>query len=305
MLGLVRDDARALHPDAATRQRAARSSGMTTSWHLHWDRVADGRTNMAKDALLLQRAAAEGQAALRLYGWDRLTLSVGRAQKVERQIDLAACAARGIPVVRRETGGRAVLHGSDITYSIAAPLDDPRFSGGILGIYREISRAFLHFFEGLELGPQAKAYAGRERAETVSPVCFVTPSAFEILLRGRKIVGSAQRQVPRAFLQHGSIPLEPQQRVLSEIFLDAPAGRITEQMTDLRSEGCYPRWGLEELRQHLVEAFGAVFGIAFAPAPWSPADDAAVARHAAAFPWIEPAATGGAAADVRSGVNRS
>ncbi|HEX7928077.1 MAG TPA: lipoate--protein ligase family protein, partial [bacterium] len=82
-------------------------------WQLHDDGLADGRTNMAKDAVLLRRAAEHGIASLRLYGWERLTLSVGRAQKVERQVNLDACAALGIPVVRRETGGRAVLHGSD------------------------------------------------------------------------------------------------------------------------------------------------------------------------------------------------
>jgi lipoate-protein ligase A len=258
----------------------------TLSWQVHWDGPADGRHNMAKDALLLHRAATEGTAALRLYTWDRLTLSVGRAQKVERQVDLSGCAARGIPVVRRETGGRAVLHGSDLTYSIAAPLGGPRFAGGILGIYREISEAFLHFFAGLGLGPECKAYAGRERAESASPVCFVTPSAFEILLRGRKVVGSAQRQVPRAFLQHGSIPLEPQQRLLSEIFHSAAESQIAAQMTDLRGEGCYPRYSVEELRRRLVDSFGAVFGVAFAPAPWSPADEAAVAERTAQFPWL-------------------
>src|SRR5262245_41098579 len=179
------------------------------TWQLHDDGPAEGRANMAKDAVLLRRAAA-GIASLRLYGWDRLTLSVGRTQKVERQVNLDACAALDIPVVRRETGGRAVLHGSDLTYSIAAPLDGTQFQGGILGIYRHISQVFLRFFEGLGLGPQAKAYTGRERLETASPVCFVTPSAFEILLGGKKIVGSAQRQASGAFLQHGSIPLEPQ-----------------------------------------------------------------------------------------------
>jgi lipoate-protein ligase A len=265
----------------------------TKSWQLHWDGASDGRYNMAKDALLLQRAASQGTTSLRLYGWERLTLSVGRAQKVERQIDLGACAARGIPVVRRETGGRAVLHGSDITYAIAAPLGDPRFAGGILGIYREISQAFLRFFEGLGLGPQAKAYGARERAETASPVCFVTPSAFEILLGGKKIVGSAQRQVPRAFLQHGSIPLEPQLDTLSRIFLDAEASQIATQMTDLRSAGCYPRHSVEDLRQRMVDAFTTVFGIAMEPAPWTEADEAQMVEHAAAFPWIETGATAG------------
>lgn len=270
-------------------------------WQVHRDGPADGRFNMAKDALLLRRAATEGVASLRLYAWDRLTLSVGRAQKVERQVDLEACAALGIPVVRRETGGRAVLHGSDITYAIAAPLNDAQFQGGILAIYREISRAFLHFFAGLGLGPQAKAYTGRERAETVSPVCFVTPSAFEILLGGRKIVGSAQRQIPGAFLQHGSIPLEPQQDLLARIFVAADAARIAEQMTDLRSAGALPALGVDELRTRLLQSFGAVFDIGLESADWTHADRQEAEARRADFPWLEAAGPSTPPSPPRSG----
>jgi len=257
------------------------------TWQVHRDGPAVGRFNMAKDALLLRRAATEGVAALRLYAWDRLTLSVGRAQKVERQVDLAACAALGIPVVRRETGGRAVLHGSDITYAIAAPLSDAQFQGGILAIYREISRAFLHFFEGLGLGPQTKAYTGRERAETVSPVCFVTPSAFEILLGGKKIVGSAQRQTRSAFLQHGSIPLTPQQDLLAQIFIGADGNRIAEQMTDLRTAGSVLT--VDDLRERLLQSFASVFDIGLESAKWTAGDQQEAEARMADFPWVEAA----------------
>jgi len=255
-------------------------------WQLHWDAPGDGRANMAKDAWLLRRAARDGTASLRLYGWERPTLSVGRAQKVERQVDLAACAALGLPVVRRATGGRAVLHGLDLTYAVAAPLAGGRFAGGILDIYREISRVFLRYFEDLGLGPHAQAYTGRERAQAASPVCFETHSAFEILLRGRKIVGSAQRLLPRAFLQHGSIPLSPQAELLARVFLDADAAAISAGMTDLATELGAEAPPLHELRARLVSAFEETFGIELTPAPWLAEDEAAVQELRAEFPWL-------------------
>lgn len=259
-----------------------------TAWRVHRDGPADGRYNMAKDALLLRRAAAAGTVSLRVYQWDRLTLSIGRAQKVEREVDLSACAALGIPVVRRETGGWAVLHGSDLTYSIAAPLDGPRFQGGILAIYRDISRAFLHFFTGLGLGPQTRAYTGRERLDAASPVCFATPSAFEILLGGKKIVGSAQRQIPGAFLQHGSIPLSPQERILARVFRDATPEDIVARMTDLGSAGVPV--DPADLGDRLIRAFAEVFEAELAPAPWSAEDDQEVEVWLKEFPWLHPGA---------------
>jgi lipoate-protein ligase A len=258
------------------------------TWDLHLDGAADGRYNMAKDGYLLRRACATGRPALRLYAWERPTLSVGRAQRVDAQIDLAACLARGIPVVRRATGGRAVLHGTDVTYSVAAPLDGTRFSGGIMDIYRELSGAFVRFFRQLGLEPEVKAYSRGERASQASAVCFSTPSAFEILLGQRKILGSAQRLQAGGFLQHGSLPLLPQADLLAGIFRDASARELSAQMTDLQSEGCWPGAGLAALHGGIVRAFAQAFGAELTPAPWGAGDAAAVDDLLAAYPWLAP-----------------
>ncbi|MFI5401197.1 MAG: biotin/lipoate A/B protein ligase family protein [SAR324 cluster bacterium] len=247
---------------------------------------------MAWDEYALHAAGRDGVPRLRLYTWDRLTVSVGRAQQVERQIDLAACGRLGIPIVRRITGGRAVLHGSDLTYSLAAPLAGPPGSAapfdaaaraGILGLYRELSRVFVRFFERLGLAPQVQAHTGRQRAESASPVCFATPSAFEILLGGRKIVGSAQRLLPGAFLQHGSIPLAPQEDILARVFLDGAGVDMARHMTDLTTAGTLREVTLGELRTLLAECFASVLGVELAPATWSEADRSAVRRLAAAY----------------------
>jgi lipoate-protein ligase A len=234
---------------------------------------------MAKDQVCLERAAREGRAALRLYQWERLVLSVGRAQQVQRQIDLDACRAAGVPLVRRATGGRAVLHGSDLTYAVAAPTALPGFGGGILSVYRSLSRVFVRFLRSLALEPQVQVYAGRERAALASAICFSTPSAFEILVGGRKLVGSAQRLVPGAFLQHGSLPLAPQAALLAGLFHGTTAEAVQAQMTDLDTLGAHlpePLPGPEGLRERLAAAFAAELGIVLEPAAWGEAEEAAV-----------------------------
>ncbi len=263
-------------------------------WDVQIEAGAGGARNMARDEYALRRAADAGRPSLRLYRWDRLTLSVGRAQQVQRQIDVAECARLRVPIVRRPTGGRAVLHGTDLTYALAAPLGWGPFQGGILEVYREISRAFVRFFTELGLHPHVQGFSLRERGQAASSVCFATPSAYEILLGGRKILGSAQRLVPRAFLQHGSLPLQPQQALLERIFLGSAAREIGEQMTDLETAAGAPVWGASELAQRIVAAFQAEFGIEAEPMAWNAQDEAAVLALEANYPDLATLAPGAA-----------
>ncbi|MCZ6532240.1 MAG: lipoate--protein ligase family protein [SAR324 cluster bacterium] len=238
-------------------------------WRFIEDAAAGGPENMARDELCLAHALETGRPTLRLYGWDRPVLSVGRNQKLERQIDLAACRDEGIPLLRRMTGGRGVLHGTDITYAVAAPTQGGRFSPGIMAIYGEISRVLVRFFQDLGRSPRVKTYSGGERGQMASAVCFATPSAFEILIDGKKVVGSAQRLHPRAFLQHGSIPLHPQQDILCRIFKGVTAGEIESQMTDLQSLGLLESHDREALLARLASAFEEELGVTLEHEPWS------------------------------------
>ncbi len=255
-------------------------------WLLYQDGPGSPSQNMAKDDYILAHAASRGVPVLRLYQWDRLTLSVGRGQKVSRSIDEAACDREGIPLVRRITGGRAVLHGSDLTYSVAAPTSLPFFQGGILTIYRNISQVFVSFFHRLGYDPQVKTYSGHERAVLSSPICFSTPSAFEIMIEGKKLVGSAQRLMPNAFLQHGSIPLSPQSALLARLFLNADEDEVSAQMTDLESLGLMGSHSLGELRGILVECFADVLEAEFDEVPWEPEDEAGVKALMNAYPFL-------------------
>lgn len=240
-------------------------------WDFHNDPPAQGAENMARDEFCLERAINLNRPQLRFYEWNTPTLSLGRAQKGERELNMPACEREGVPIVRRITGGQAVLHGVDLTYSVSAPLIPP-FKGGVMEIYQALSRVFVHFFKELGLNPQVKAYTGRQRVELASDICFSTPSAFEILLNGKKIVGSAQRLLPKGFLQHGSIPLVPQHQLLAKLFRGTTEDQVVSQMTDLQSEGIYPRVDGEALRLGLLDAFRAVLGGEFYPVQLARAD---------------------------------
>ena len=132
-------------------------------------------------------------------------MSLGRNQP-GGGIDFAACAARGYEVVRRPTGGRAILHTDELTYSIVASPDHPLMAGLVLDAYLRISHGLV---AGLcRLGIAAEEAPGTNRAgPDVSAACFEVPSAYEIVAGGRKILGSAQARRAKSVLQHGSLPL--------------------------------------------------------------------------------------------------
>lgn len=179
-------------------------------WRLIIDRPARGALNMAVDEVLLE-SVATGQAppTIRFYGWKPACLSLGYFQSFA-VVDVEGCQELGIDVVRRPTGGRAILHDRELTYSIALAASVLGHDRGILPSYHRISRALQ---AGLaQLGVET-TMAPESAAPTMpehGPICFDRPSAHEILLHGRKLVGSAQVRRTDALLQHGSILIEPQ-----------------------------------------------------------------------------------------------
>jgi lipoate-protein ligase A len=176
------------------------------TWRLIVDGEADGATNMAIDEAILY-ALLRGQSlpTLRFYGWSPPCLSLGRNQPLS-DVDEAACRRSGVDVVRRPSGGRAILHTDELTYSIALLQSDPRTEGGVLEGYRRLSRGLLAGLRDLDVA--AVQVTGRHREEgTASAICFERPSDYEITVAGRKLVGSAQWRARGGVLQHGSLPL--------------------------------------------------------------------------------------------------
>jgi len=170
---------------------------------------------MALDEALLEEFLAAQQRGetpppiLRFFGWQPACLSLGYAQKVEREVDLAGCERLGIDWVRRPTGGRAILHEtSELTYSLVAATDDPLLQGGILESYRKISEALLAGLQRLGVGAEAAGDEQRKVSRNpATAACFDAPSAYEITSNGRKVIGSAQARRGNALLQQGTILL--------------------------------------------------------------------------------------------------
>ena len=179
----------------------------TSPWRLLIDdSPRSGAANMAVDEAIAEAAAAGTVLpTLRFYRWSPPTVSLGRHQKLA-DVDETQVSDRGYDLVRRSTGGRAILHVDELTYSVAGPAEDPHMAGGVMDAYLRFSNALL---SGLStLGLTAEKAGGRTRAgRELSAACFETPSAYEITAGGRKLMGSAQSRRKGYVLQHGSLPL--------------------------------------------------------------------------------------------------
>jgi len=180
---------------------------MDEVWRLLITSPATGGRNMAVDEAVLE-AVASGQSppTLRFFEWEPACLSLGHAQAPE-VLDLGALASLGWHWVRRPTGGRALLHTDELTYSVIAPEGLPGLAGGVLPSYQFLSRGLLAGLGVLGLRPDPPALTVVGAAERSNPVCFEVPSAYEITAAGKKLIGSAQLRRRGAVLQHGSLPL--------------------------------------------------------------------------------------------------
>lgn len=207
---------------------------MFDEWRLLLDGEATGAWNMAVDEVLLDGVVAGATPTLRFYQWTPACLSLGYFQPFD-VVNLDACRALGIDIVRRPTGGRAILHDRELTYSVALPASVLGSDGGVLPSYYRLSLALQ---EGLRrlgvpatLAPESAPCGSLEHG----PVCFDRPSAHEILLEGRKLVGSAQMRRTGALLQHGSILIEPRMAALMACLRspdDSAGGRDAERIED-------------------------------------------------------------------------
>ena len=168
----------------------------------------DGATNMAVDCAIAEAVARGFQPpTLRLYGWSPFCLSLGYGQRV-READTEALCERGWDMVRRPTGGKAILHGDELTYSLSLPLDHSLAGGDVVESYRRISVGLLRGLECLDVEAAAEHQGAGLRRLDAGPVCFEIPSHYEISVGGRKLIGSAQLRRKRGILQHGTLPLD-------------------------------------------------------------------------------------------------
>ncbi len=241
----------------------------------------DGAANMAADEALLRSVAAKHEPpTLRLYAWDPFCLSLGYGQRL-RDVDLNRVAARGWTVVRRPTGGRAILHGDELTYSITLPEDHPIAAGGIIETYLRLSKGLLVAMQ--QLGLQVLADADGDTTSAKGPVCFEVPSRYEITVGGKKLIGSAQLRRRGGVLQHGTLPLYGDiARICDALAYDSEHERETakqgvrQRAATLESTGVEVTW--RQAAQAVTAGMAQALGVTFTPAPLSDAE-AAEADH--------------------------
>lgn len=187
---------------------------MTSVWHLIVDPAGrSGAENMAIDEALLLEADRTGAAFLRLYRWDPACLSLGRNEP--------GIEARGIATVRRPTGGRAVWHEHEVTYAVAAPIAT---FGGLRGAYRAIHERLASALQSLGVDAQLADRPDRPDRLDRPRACFSSTEGGEVLVAGRKLIGSAQVRRRSAFLQHGSILLDGSQTIVNDVSRERGSG---------------------------------------------------------------------------------
>ncbi len=243
------------------------------TWRLILEpRPQDGALNMATDeALLREVAARRSPPTLRLYAWAPPAMTLGRGQP-SADADAAALIADGITLLRRATGGTAVLHEDELSYTIAVVDDEPRLRGGIVESYRGLSAALLYALEKIGLrNAEASAHA-EHRSGPRSPVCFELPSDYEITVGQRKLFGSAQMRIRGGILQHGTLPLSGDiARVGDYLTARPPAARIRARALTLRDAlGHAAAW--REIADALVEGFTATLTLTLVSTTLLPAE---------------------------------
>lgn len=218
---------------------------------------------MAADEAIASSVRAGNQPpTLRLYGWEHPSVSLGQFQSIA-DIDLQYCINNNIPLVRRPTGGRAILHNNELTYSFSSR-NEVFFSCSLLDTYRQLSHAFRRAFEKTGLRVEIKNERETGRNLIRSPICFRTTSYGEIVFKGKKLIGSAQKRWRNGFLQQGSIPYTVDEKTMEKVFRTRPGEDLEGRITGLAGLGgiateTRPEDFKEAVRLSFEETFNAVF----------------------------------------------
>ena len=198
-----------------------------------YDRAATGAVHLDRDATLLAEHKPGDDPILRLYRWEPAAVTIGYNQDFT-DFDEVGIRAAGYDLVRRPTGGRAILHADELTYAVIGTSPGPVFGASLNETYLKINQALLAFMA--DLGIAADISPGESREEARGLVCFRSAGRHEISVDGRKIIGSAQRRTGSVFLQHGSILAGPRHLELSSFLLpdvNRDPGELEAVTTDL------------------------------------------------------------------------
>lgn len=239
----------------------------------------DGPSVMAIDEALLSCFDPDNSLpVLRLYGWRPAALSLGRYQNCAEVLDTARCAAAGVPVVRRITGGGVIFHADEITYSLVCAPHHLPSAASVKETYRVLTGFLLRFYRSIGLSPfyAADQSPGADQSRRIH-FCFAGRESYDIVVGGKKLGGNAQRRLRRAIFQHGSIPLE--NRASEGALFLREAVSVAHEVTSLRQEQVTLTG--EELRKLLVLSFQQEMGVVCERVPLTVQEQELAARLAA------------------------
>jgi lipoate-protein ligase A len=256
----------------------------TMHWRLILDNAHDAFTNMAIDEAILQYTVTSSTPTptLRFYQWTEPSISIGRFQNLDQEINLDNCNKDKVPVVRRPTGGRAVYHNSELTYSITIPDKYTEIPTNITESYKVISSAFVRGLKLLGINAMLEKPTAEVRSQklevrnlksqisnlnSASPLCFASTSRYEVTVNGKKLIGSAQRRIQNAMLQQGSILLDYDPKKEQRYFL-ANSGTTPDTMTSCITainKHLPEPVKLDILINHLVQGFASELRVNFEP----------------------------------------
>lgn len=197
--------------------------------------------NMAMDDVLADAVARDPRTVfIRIYQWDPWAVTIGYAQEAEKNISLEKLTKKGYHFVRRATGGRAVFHANEITYSVIASIQNKDLGKSLHETYKIISQALLQTF--LQAGFKDLQLKRSSLSEELSPrgavkPCFSSAARYEILFHNKKLIGSAQRRMKGAILQHGAIPLDSSFLGLTEL-MNIPEKEKGSMKKELKEKAC-------------------------------------------------------------------
>lgn len=249
---------------------------MTETWNFINTGSQDPYYNMAMDEALLNFVSrGEIDPVIRFYTWDPATLSIGYFQRLQKEIDIEKVKEKGFGLVRRQTGGRGVLHDKELTYSVIVPESHPNMPSTITEAYRVISQGLLEGFKNLGFETYFAVPRSKEEREKLnqprSSVCFDAPSWYELVVEGRKIAGSAQTRQKGVILQHGSILQDIDIDELFDMFIfknDRLKAKMKEAFVEKAvaiNDISEKHITLEEMEQAFEEGFKTGLNIDFKP----------------------------------------
>ena len=244
-----------------------------SSWRFLDTGFLTGYENMAIDeAIFTGCQEKKAPPTIRIYGWTPPAVSLGYFQKAENAVDLEVCKRNGVDVVRRLSGGRAVLHHHELTYSVICREGTPPLGSSVLETYKTISECLISTLKGLGLQVQwvasrDKQAAVQEKDKTAS--CFSSPSWYEITVEGKKICGSAQKRGDGVLLQHGSLLIEYDPELLAGVLLSRQGEE--EFLTEIRSsttainQHLSQKTNFEQLKKLVLNSFEDQLKISLTP----------------------------------------